>query len=775
MTRRQLFILAVSYGLLGLASWLLAMTLTLRSDLSFVFPQDADPDVQLLAERLQKGPAAGLLLMAVSGGSLEDRIEIGNALATDLADSGRFDFVANGRPRPQGSNQPALFEKLYLLNPPVTAEDFSPAALRRGLEDSLAALAGAGGAATQDRLPSDPTGRLRRVMDFWSSQAQSQRAPGFWLSGDGESALLMAATAGSAFDLDKQTETLDFIDERFQALRGERPLVLAKTGPAVFAVASSRLIRQEMQKLTTISVFLVIGILILVFRTPSLVAVLLLPLGFGVLAGTAAVQGLFGEIHGITLAFGGTLIGVAVDYPIHLASHSATARSTRSAMQSIWPTLRLGLLTTLLGFLPLTLSSFPGLSQLGVFEIVGLTTAALVTRYLLPGILQPVGGATRADVPDLQVKPWAGRRLLRPIVLALALGALAYLVWQGPKVWETDLRKLSPTPAEARALDRQLRGELGAVDVRYLLVLRRPTMEAVLRDSEGLAESLQPLIDNGRLAGVDMAAHYLPSQAEQAARQAALPTRPVLERALAQASEGLPFRPGTFAPFLEDVTAAKDSPLLTYADFEAAGLAWRLAPLLFRQGDDWVGLLVPRGLTDPAALAAFATESKIDGVGFLDLKTGSEALVADYRNEALEWLALGAVIAMGILWLGLRDSHRVGRIVAPIGLTLVFTVALLSAFGVALSLFHLLSLLLVAGVGLDYALFFEHQGRHREAAAPTLRANLVCAGTTVSVFTVLALSPIPVLHGIGLTVALGAAIAFALAFFFTETARCRDS
>lgn len=772
--QRRLIVLVLSYGAFGLFTWLLALNLVLRSDLSFAFPRNADADLQLLADRLQKGPAAELLLMAISGGSSDERIEISSALAEDLAASGRFNFVANGRLGSQDADIKALFDKRYLLNPAIMAEDFTATALRRDLEDSLAALASAQGTAAQSLLPSDPTGRLSQVIDFWSGQAQTQRAPGLWLSRDGKSALIMAATNDSAFNLVKQTETLGLIRARFQALRGEQPLTLAMTGPAVFATASSQLIRDEMQNLTIASSLLVIFILLLVFRSLPLITVLLLPLGFGFLAGAAAVQAAFGEVHGITLAFGGTLIGVAVDYPIHLASHSAATSDTRRAMRNIWATLRLGLLTTLVGFLPLTLSSFPGLSQLGVFEIVGLATAALVTRYLLPGLLPPAkaGKVTLSNQGHSRLA-WLPR--LRPVLFMLAVAALGFLIWQAPNIWETDLRKLSTTSPESHALDRQLREELGAVDVRYLLVLRDSTMEAVLVDSERLANDLQPMVDSGQVASFEMAAHYLPSLEQQTLRRAALPTRPLLEQTLAQATAGLPFRPGTFTPFLDDVEATKAGPPLTLADFEAAGLEWRLTPLLFKQGAEWVTLLVPRGLTDPEALAANVAESNNENLRFLDLKMGSETLMADYRQEALKWLALGAVIAIGILWFGLRNWRRLGRIIAPIALTLLFTVTLLSVFGTALSLFHLLSLLLVTGVGLDYALFFERHGARGEAAAPTLRANLVCAGTTVSVFTILALSPIPVLHGIGMTVALGAAIALAMAFFFAETAHDRDS
>jgi predicted exporter len=765
----QVIALALSYILLGLCALIVTVSVNLRSDLSFVFPRDADADLELLADRLQKGPAAGLLLLAISGGTTQERVEVSNRLAETLAGSDRFRFVANGRLRPPGAELPALFEKRYLLNPAVDAADFTPDALRAALEEALAALGTASGLATQQLLPADPTGRLRQVTDFWSSRSQSARPGGIWLSKDGATALIMAETAGPAFDLGDQERTLDFIASAFDGLRGELPLSLDVTGPSVFATTTSRVIRREMQSLTLSSAVLVILLLTVTFRSLSLVCVLLLPLGFGVCMGALAVQVLFGELHGITLAFGGTLIGVAVDYPIHLASHNSLGVGAKAALRKIWATLRLGLLTTVVGFLPITLSSFPGLSQLGTFAIAGLATAALTTRVLLPHILPPLAERKTSRIWD-EIQNSAGKLShLRPLLLVMSLAALGFIATRGPAIWETDLRNLSPTPASARDLDRRLRNELGAVDVRHLLVLRRATLQAVLRDSEALAEDLEALVDGGQVAGFDMAAHYLPSRERQMRRQAELPDRGTLNSAVEAAAAGLPFRPGTFAPFLDGVERSKFGPATTLADFEAAGLAWRLTPLLFQQGGGWVGLIVPRGLEAPEALAAFVAGREDDGFSYLDLKRGSELLVADYRREALRWLAIGAVFALVLLLAGLRSLKRLLRVVTPVCLSLVFTVALLAAFGVSLSLFHLLSLLLVAGVGLDYALFFDRYASSREDAVPTLRANVICAMTTVTVFTILASSHIPVLHGIGTTVALGAAFALAFAILFAET------
>src|SRR6202023_3034919 len=63
------------------------------------------------------------------------------------------------------------------------------------------------------------------------------------------------------------------------------------------------------------------------------------------------------------------------------------AEGSSSAMgwqRSVWPTIRLGMLTSVCGFASLLPSGFAGLAQLGLYSIGGLIAAALVTRFVLP-------------------------------------------------------------------------------------------------------------------------------------------------------------------------------------------------------------------------------------------------------------------------------------------------------------------------------------------------------------------------------------------------------
>jgi len=768
MRHGRLRALVISYGLLGLCVALVTLWTNLRTDLSFVFPRQSTPNIELLTDRLQRGPALGLVLVALSGAEPEELIRLSNGLAEAFAESSRFRFVSNGRIGPSGPDLSSLFAKRYLMNPPIGPSDFGVAALRDALEEALISLSTTPSMAIKRLLPRDPTGRLRKIATFWEGGSGLGQQSGVWLSSDETAALMMVQSSAPAFDLAAQEELLGFMRDLFDRLKTNDGVRMDLAGPSVIATASSQMIRVEMHGLTLASVLCVIAIFYAAFRSPSLLLVVILPLGFGVCAGAVIVQGLHGHLHGVTLAFGSILIGIAIDYPIHLISHTVETGGARDALGSIWRTLRLGMLTTVAAFLPITLSSFPGLSQLGTFTIVGLLVAALVTRWLLPAILPAMPMAPPSTIWDRLRPTNAATRGLRLALLILSLTALVYITTRDGTIWETDLRNLSPTPAAMRALDRRLRAEMGAADVRHLLVLRQPSMEEVLRGSEALTADLQALVEAGRIAGFDMASRYLPSLHSQRQRRRDLPERSVLQANLDRAAAGLPFRSGLFEPFLDGVEQSKLGPPLTLDDFVEAGLGWRLRPLLFRQGGDWVGLIAPIDVSDPQTLADLAQARNDPALAYLDLKLESETLVDDYRRETLVWLAVGVPIAMAILWIGLRSFARMIWVAAPVGMSLLLTLAVLMLFGISLSIFHLLSLLLVVGVGLDYALFFERYARDPVSRTRTLRANVFCAATSVSVFTILAFSQIPVLHGIGTTVAVGAAFSLLLAFVFSE-------
>jgi predicted exporter len=191
------------------------------------------------------------------------------------------------------------------------------------------------------------------------------------------------------------------------------------------------------------------------------------------------------------------------------------------------------------------------------------------------------------------------------------------------------------------------------------------------------------------------------------------------------------------------------------------------------QGGGWVGLGTLSGVNDPAAFAQLSRDTH-GAVHLLDLKGATESLIVAYRHRILIALGIAALLLCVAVTLALRSPRRALHVLGPMTLATLLVLAVLRAAGIPLSLFHLVSLTLAAGLGLHYALFFERRTHDEREDLRTLHATLVCVASALLVFGVLALSSVPVLRAIGLTVALGVGFHFTLSVLMAPAAHLRD-
>lgn len=736
-------------------AWIVFGYTRVVSDLTLFLPRASTPLEQLLVEQLRTGPASRAVLVALEGAPAPTLARLSKTLAQRLRESGLYSYVNNGEVPWLSHERDLLLNNRYLLSPQVTPERFTTEALRESLQQRLQALASPIGLMDKELLPRDPTGEFVRVLTAWVGQYSPASRHGAWFTADGKRALLLVETRASAFDPAAQVEAQARIRKEFASAAASEHARLVLSGPAVFALEARNSIRHEVWLLSGLASAFVVLFLLGVYRSVRVLLLIAVPVLTGLLTGVAAVVLVFGAIHAITLAFGATLIGVAVDYPIHLFSHRLAGESPAQVIQRIWPTLRLGALTSALGYSAMLFSGFSGLSQLGLFAIVGVLAAAAVTRWVLPVLVARTVSKPAASTLSVAAAVDQLRRL-RWLPAAMTAAALIYLAALNHSPWETDIANLSPVSAESKAIDRELRAALGAADVHTSLVVFGDNAEQALQKAERLTPVLENFVEQKIIAGFDVPSRYLPSIAVQRQRQAALPAESTLRATLKLATQGLPFRKGLFEPFVADVVATRANRALQPADFRDTSLGLRLESLLFPHAAQWAALLPLRGISDATALASWVAHLNDPDVHYLDLKASSNRLVNRYRDEALTLLAWGAAGIVLVLTLGLHSRGAVLRVLIPVGAAVISVAALLLALGEQLSLFHIVALLLVVGVGLDYGLFFNRAFGDPAERERTARALLVCNTTTVLVFGVLAFSETPVLNAIGTTTAAGA-------------------
>jgi predicted exporter len=784
----------------AIAVWLLALAVcvvtvlraTYTADLSAFLPSQPTPEQAVLIDQLKEGPASRLILIGLesdahSADTPRELARLSKALAKQLRQlptlpgdkAAPFVSVNNGEPVAADKDQAVLLNHRYLLSPDVRPERLTVAGLHAALQESLSLLSSSAGLMLQPLLTRDPTAELVHLVDGMDTGSERHTVDGVWASSDGQRSLLVAQIQADGSDLDGQERALAAIRQQFELVRQQEALPHARllvSGPAVFATQSRHTIQSEATRLSMIGSGIIFVLLLSIYRSPRALVLGLLPMASGALAGIAAVAWGFGTVHGITLGFGITLIGEAVDYAIYLFVQRGVA--------GFWPTIRLGVLTSVIGFAAMLASGFPGLAQLGLFSMAGLVAAAAVTRWVLPGLI-PAGFAIRPTprLDGLLLRAADQAPALRGALVLVLGAAVATLVWHRDKLWSHELSSLSPVSAEAMALDMRLRADMSAPDVRYLVVVRAHDAEAALHGAEQASAALQPLVDQGVILGVDSAAHYLPSAATQRQRQTALPDDATLRARFARAVQGLPFKPDKFEAFFADVAAARQQPLLTRQGLEGASMALGVDSLLMRQSGQWtalVGLRLPpepaiepgqsgrptlrqaRGLD--AEQARHMLRAAVSGaqVHFIDLKAESETLYSDYLGEAIRLSLLGALAIVLLLAVVLRSPSRLLRVVAPLLATVTLVAAGLVLTGPPLTLFHLVGLLLIVAIGSNYALFFDQRTQQGAGSASIVSSMVFANLTTVAGFGMLAWSQVPVLHAMGSTVGPGAMLALVL-------------
>lgn len=743
------------------------------TDLGAFLPASPTPAQQVLVDELRDGVVSRLILVGITGADEKARAALSARLADALQPAPEFAYVANGAADRFHADGAFLLEHRYLLSDAVIPERFDAAGLREALELRLDELASTTSMLTSQVLARDPTGEFLHLLErLGEDQGQGpQKRDGVWFSADGSRALLIAQTRAPGFDIDAQERALAKIRSEFEAAQsaaGAAGARLELSGPGVFAVASRATIKGDAIRFSALATVLVSVVMLAVYRSPRVLGLTLVPVASGALAGVAAVSLGFGSVHGITLGFGATLIGEAVDYAIYLFTNTSADSPPKKTLAKIWPTLRLGMATSVIGFGAMLFSGFPGLAQLGLFSMAGLIVALSVTRWLLP-VLAPEGYRVRAVdalAPRLERLAAGARRLRLPLVVLVALAA-GMLVFRGGTLWDDEIAGLSPVSAADQRLDESMRADLGAPDVRQLVVVRGATAEAALQTAESVGAALQPLVAAGRLAGYDSPARYLPSLAAQQARRQAIPAPAQLRRDLARAAQDLPFRADTFAPFLEEAEAARRSAPLARADLEGTGLGLKVDALLTQRRGEWHAMLPLRGATDDHALRRALAPFEAGDVVLLDLKQETDALYRDYRARVMASAAVGIAAITVLLLLTLRSPRRAFAVLAPLVAAVLVTTAVMAAGGERLNIFHIVALLLVFGVGSNYTLFFERSGAAGGDRDRSLTSALFCNLSTVIGFGVIGLSSTPVLSAIGTTVAFGAFLSLAFAAILT--------
>ena len=573
---------------------------------------------------------------------------------------------------------------------------------------------------------------------------------------DGKSwVLLRARTTGNAFDMKLPLQVADLLQtSREEAAQADVQLLAAS---GLLYAANGQ--QQATREMTWVGGGATVGILLLLllaFRRWRVVLAFV-PVLVGMLFGAVACVALFGHMHVMTLVLGSSLIGVAVDYPLHYLSKSWSLKPWHSwpALRLTLPGLTLSLITSCIGYLALAWTPFPALTQIAVFSAAGLLGAYLSAVCLLPALLKgvdlrPAQWPLTVSEYLLKLRETLLKHASTPVLLALLI---AFCVGGLLKLdSKNDIRQWVGAPQQLTDEAQAIARITGYQPTSQFFLVRATNQEELLERQTALSDRLDQLVNLEKLQGY-LSLNQLVSQPSEQ-----LQVRKALQK-LAQFWQPL-LDLGVPAEALHaEVTKLQALPTQDIDAALAGPLAEPYRPLWLGPTDDGgvAAMVSLQGLNNPALLQIQARD--LPGVELVDRLGELNSVFAATQISAAELKLASCVLIVLVLILpfGLGGALRI--VALPL-LAALCSLASLGWLGQPLTLFSLFGLLLVTAISVDYAILMREQVG---GAAVSLLGTLLAALTTWLSFGLLAVSSTPAVSNFGLSVSLGLAFSFMLA------------
>jgi predicted exporter len=749
--------LVLLVAVLALAGWQWRNGAPLSANLMELVPGTAPDALELRAEQRMQEPLNREMLVQVGHSDRQQAIAMAQSLSEQWQASGLFEKVQwtlqadlpalrnellenrlamlSADDREQLTEHPDAFiqQRVQMLFDPFNGFSLVPS------QDDWLGLTG--------RIQNSQPQHGAVQLDIGSGALIAQANGKSWV-------LLRARTTGNAFDMNLPLQVADLLDRsREEAARSDVQLLAAS---GLLYAANGQ--RQAAREMTWVGGGATVGILLLLLLAFRRWRVLLafVPVLVGMLFGAVACVALFGHMHVMTLVLGSSLIGVAVDYPLHYLSKSWSLKPWHSwpALRLTLPGLTLSLITSGIGYLALAWTPFPALTQIAVFSAAGLLGAYLSAVCLLPALLKgvqlrPAQWPLRLSEYLLGRREALLKRVSTPVLLALLIAfCVAGLLQLDSR---NDIRQWIAAPQQLTDEARTIAQITGYQPTSQFFLVRAANEAQLLERQAALSERLDQLRSLEKLQGyLSLSQLVSPPNEQQQVRQA-LSKLPPFWQPLLDIGVPLDALQGELAKLqalpVVDIDGALAGPLA-----EPYRALW-LGPV-----DDGVaGLVSLQGVANPTLLQAQTDD--LPGVTLVDRLGELNSVFAATQVSAAQLKLASCVLIVLVLILpfGLGGALRIVSL--PL-LAALCSLASLGWLGQPLTLFSLFGLLLVTAISVDYAILMREQVG---GAAVSLLGTLLAALTTWLSFGLLAVSSTPAVSNFGLSVSLGLIFSFLLA------------
>ena len=454
----------------------------------------------------------------------------------------------------------------------------------------------------------------------------------------------------------------------------------------------------EINAICILSTLFLVGLFFFYFRNLKLLIPALASISLGMLCGYSLVSLLFDKVHILTFVFSTTLIGICIDYSLHYF--------VEKDINKIFKSLTVSFISTSCAFLVLTFSQLELLKQIALFTITGLFFVYLFVVLFYPLISKRFFNDYQRNISvNIKYKK-----------IALALIVCVVLVGLFNINFNDDIKNMY-VPSKKMIQAEKLFAEVTNSNFKTsFVVVEGKDMQDILQKEEKI--SLQ-------FENYQAISKYVPSEKRQIENQQL--RKDLYKNAL-----------NDYAQFLtkEQRKALLNEENNELIEYDNSSI---LSELMF---SDNKSLMVLYDAKTPNL-------DDIEDVEYIDLQKNISEKIKDYRNRCLGLLIPIILSLFVILSFVYKNPLKAIRIILPSFLAACFAISVVGLFLKEINMFHILSIFLIIGFGLDYSVF-----RASGVKNSTLAVSLSCT-TSVFSFSLLACTSFKLISSLGIILSVG--------------------
>ncbi|WP_419175750.1 MMPL family transporter [Desulfosediminicola sp.] len=647
----------------------------------------------------------------------------------------------------------------------IVADKITPEAIQEALKNNYLLLNTPAGMGMKDLIAADPLGLmpvlLSKLQNFRSGYSM-QLDDGFLVSPDQKNFLVLAESQKKLTDSDNA----EAIQKKLDTILAEVLLPGIKAeiiGTLPHTLANSRSIKHDLRVLLPAASILLVVLLGGVLRDIRILVVFAVPF-LGAPPAIAITSGIYGSISGMALGFGIVILGIAVDFSVHLFLALREGKNRAEAMRAIRRPMIFATMTTLAVLCVLLFSDVPSHRQMATLAISGVVFAVGFAWLLIPTVVN-FGPGEEKTASSMQgtLLPEYLQRLPGTnggrIILVLWAGLIVCGIFSWPMLnYNADLRSLDVPNDEIIVSERHFSNVWGGGGEQAFLVSSGANLDQAVDTNDRVFHFLD---EHGIEIHQTLAA-ILPGPQQQrqnlTAWQAFWQERgESFPKDFSHASSGYGFSDRAFLPFLQSLGG---NPGIFTAEKLEGTVLGSMAGSMIRGGDKGDDTRV-------LTIVSFTEESQ-QWLQLLATEDPDVAVLANpiWRSEAERMLktdivvlsAIAGCLVVLLVAVQFRNLRAIVAVLAPV----VSALAAMSLFcrltGQELNMMHLIMGILVIGLAVDYGIFIVC-ARLSQTAESAYLAVTICAASSLIGFGVLAFASHPALSSLGITVLVGIGVA----------------